>query len=60
VGVTGGDARSRRDDKKKGEVKGAAAKGWLRQLIRPQSRGLRASSDVSQVAVHPHFHCGQV
>jgi hypothetical protein len=32
----------------------------IKQLIRPQSRGLRAYSDVSRFAVDPDFHCGQV
>jgi hypothetical protein len=46
--------------KEEGDFEGKAAKALVRQLIRPQSRGPRACSDVSQVAVHPHFHCAKI
>jgi hypothetical protein len=34
-------------------------KHQVRQLVRPQSRGLRAGSDVSRFAVHPRSHCAK-
>jgi len=52
-GWNGHEARSREIEKKRGiEGKTQRKHYWVR-LIRPQSRGLRASSDVSQVAA-PH------
>jgi hypothetical protein len=55
-GWNGHEARSQRDRNGEGDVKGSTMSAEGRRLVRPQSRGLRACSDVSQNAALPCTH----
>jgi hypothetical protein len=57
VGGTGTRPVPGEMDIEKGILRGSTMRAEGQRLVRPQSRGLKAGSDVSQIAALPCSHC---